>query len=67
MADWQPIETAPRYADWWLLWDEESEEPVVATKRSSDGCFFTGDWDFEVKAKWYAPLDPPPAPTTGAP
>lgn len=58
---WMPIdEDFPRHHRHWILWDSAADCPVVCEKRANDGTFWTGDWDYQVKADLYLPFDPPP-------
>jgi hypothetical protein len=62
---WQPIdEHFPRHLSAWILWDEEYDRPAVSSQHSTDGRFWAGDWDYEIKASLYLPYTPPPAPPT---
>jgi hypothetical protein len=63
-APWQPIETAPEKALWWVLWDAEYDHPVVTQQRSADGVFWAGDWDWPIEATHWMPLPHPPAEPT---
>jgi hypothetical protein len=63
-VSWQPIETAPPAAPWWLVWSSYYKRPIVVTNRMDDNTYWEGDWDFDVAAThWMTPPEPPNGPS----